>query len=276
MDISASIVIYKNEKTLLKKAINSFLNTKLDVKLYLLDNSPNDSLRSLEKLDSRITYVFNNANLGYGSAHNIAIKESLEENIPYHLVLNPDIYFEEGVLEELFAYMQNNMDIGNIMPKVLYPDGKLQPLCKLLPTPKIWLGRFIATYTPFLPYFERENNKFEMKFANFDEIFEVPYLSGCFMFLRTETLKKCGLFDENIFLHTEDTDLSRRIFEVAKNIYYPKVSIYHEYNREAYRSKKVLFMQIKSIIYYFNKWGWFFDKRRNQINKLILEKYGSI
>ena len=113
----------------------------------------------------------------------------IEENIPYHLVLNPDIYFETGVIEELFEYMENNKNVGNVMPKVLYPDGKLQHLCKLLPTPKIWLGRFIATYTPFLPYFERENNKFEMKFADFNEIFEVPYLSGCFMFLRTETLK---------------------------------------------------------------------------------------
>jgi uncharacterized protein with HEPN domain len=109
---------------------------------------------------------------------------------------------------------------------------------------------------------------------NFDEIIEVPYLSGCFMFLRTKTLKKSGLFDENIFLHTEDTDLSRRIFEVAKNIYYPNVFIYHEHNKEAYRSKKVLLMQIKSIIYYFNKWGWFFDKKRNIINKEIINKYG--
>jgi GT2 family glycosyltransferase len=74
VDISASIVLYKNEKALLKKAISSFLNTNLEVRLYLLDNSPNDSLRSLEKLDSRITYIFNKGNLGYGSAHNIAIK----------------------------------------------------------------------------------------------------------------------------------------------------------------------------------------------------------
>lgn len=273
MDISASIVLYKNEKTLLKKAINSFLNTNLEVRLYLLDNSPNDSLRSLEKLDSRITYIFNKGNLGYGSAHNIAIRDSIEEDIPYHLVLNPDIYFEEGVIEELFEYMNKNSDIGNIMPKVLYPDDKFQPLCKLLPTPTIWLGRFIATHI-YLPFFDKLNNQFEMKFANFDEIMEVPYLSGCFMFLRTEALKKSGLFDENIFLHTEDTDLSRRIFEVAKNIYYPNVFIYHEHNKEAYRSKKVLLMQIKSIIYYFNKWGWFFDKKREIINKEIINKYG--
>lgn len=100
MDISASIVLYKNEKALLKKVISSFLNTNLEVRL--LDNSPNDSLRSLEKLDSRITYIFNKGNLGYGSAHNIAIKDSIEEDIPYHLVLNPDIYFEKGVIEGLF------------------------------------------------------------------------------------------------------------------------------------------------------------------------------
>ena len=31
--------------------------------------------------------------------------------------------------------MDANDDIGLVMPKVLYPDGELQYLCKLLPTP---------------------------------------------------------------------------------------------------------------------------------------------
>lgn len=272
MHISGSIVLYKNDREILKKAINSFLNTKLKVKLYLIDNSPDDSLSFLEKIDSRIEYIFNNSNLGYGKAHNIAIKKSLYKNIPYHLILNPDIYFKIGVLEQLFDYMNKNSDVGNIMPKVLYPNGKFQSLCKLLPTPLDWFGRFISNYIK-LDYFKEKNNLFEMKFANFENILEVPYLSGCFMFLRSETLNKSGLFDEKIFLHTEDTDLSRRIFKVSKNVYYPFVSIYHEHNREAYRNFKVMKLQIKSMVYYFNKWGWFFDKDRREINNQIIEKY---
>ena len=130
-----SIVLYRNKKEQVLKAINSFLNTELKVKLFLVDNSPDDSLRELEKIDSRIEYIFNNANLGYGKAHNIAIRRSIEDNVPYHLVLNPDVYFEKGVLEKLYEYMENHPDVGNVMPKVVCPDGSIQYLCKLLPTP---------------------------------------------------------------------------------------------------------------------------------------------
>jgi len=139
-NVNASIVLYHNNKEQLTKAINSFLNTSLDVKLYLVDNSSNDDLKVLGEMDSRIEYIFNNANLGYGSAHNIAIKKSIESGVPYHLVLNPDVYFNSGVIEALYNYMQSNPDVGLIMPKVLYPDGSIQYLCKLLPTPFDLIG----------------------------------------------------------------------------------------------------------------------------------------
>lgn len=150
--IYGSIVLYNNKKEQVIRAINSFLNTDLRVKLFLIDNSPSDSLRELESLDQRIKYIYNNANLGYGKAHNIALKKSREENVPYHLVLNPDIYFEKGVLEKLYEFMEDNKDVGLIMPKVLYPNGQIQYLCKLLPTPMdLILRRFIP-----IKFFERK------------------------------------------------------------------------------------------------------------------------
>ncbi|WP_221394291.1 glycosyltransferase [Dyadobacter sp. NIV53] len=75
MQITATIVTYKNNPVILKEAIDSFLNTKLDVLLYLIDNSPVDDLREICK-DRRVEYIFNNANLGFGRAHNIGINLS--------------------------------------------------------------------------------------------------------------------------------------------------------------------------------------------------------
>ena len=92
--INASIVLYNNEKEQVLKAIRSFLNTSLDVKLYLVDNSANDTLKHLADLDERIEYIFNNANLGYGCGHNRAMRRSLQQGAAYHLVLNPDVYFK--------------------------------------------------------------------------------------------------------------------------------------------------------------------------------------
>lgn len=270
--INISIVLYKNNSEVLKKAISSCLSSTLLNKLYLIDNSPNDSLKDLARLDSRIIYIFNNANLGFGKAHNIAMRKSIEENIPYHLVLNPDVYFEKGVLEELHDFMENNQDIGLVMPKVLYPDGSLQYLCKLLPTPwDLFMRRFFKL--GFLKkMLDKRNEIYELRFTGYDKIMEVPYLSGCFMFLRVDALKKVGLFDERFFMYLEDTDLTRRIYKVAKTVYYPYVHIYHEFGKGPHKSLRLLYYNIVSGIKYFNKWGWFLDKERESINYITLKK----
>jgi GT2 family glycosyltransferase len=101
----------------------------------------------------------------------------------------------------------------------------------------------------------------------------VPYLSGCFMFLRIDALKKTGIFDENIFMYGEETDLCRRLIKNNfKTIFYPKVKITHEFAKGSHKSFRLTWIGIKSAIYYFNKWGWFFDAERVRINKETLKK----
>lgn len=264
IQVNASIVLYHNKKEQLIKVINNFLNTFLKVKLYLVDNSSNDDLKELKNLDDRIEYIFNNVNLGYGSAHNIAMRKSIADGVPYHLVLNPDIYFERGVLEELFSYMEANQDVGNIIPQIRYPDGDIQYLCKLLPTPTdLILRRFI----PLKSWKEKRNQNYELRWTRYCKVMNVPSLSGCFMFLRCQVLKDIGFFDENIFMYLEDIDLNRRIHSKYKTIFYPKIEVVHEYAKESYVNKKLLIFHIRSAIYYFNKWGWIFDRERDEINQ---------
>lgn len=73
--INTSIVLYKNKKEHINRLVNNLLNTSIDIKINLVDNSPTDELKYLADLDPRIEYIFNNANLGYGKAHNIAIRK---------------------------------------------------------------------------------------------------------------------------------------------------------------------------------------------------------
>ena len=273
MTINSSIVLYHNNKTQLEKAIACFLNSNLAGNIYLVDNSSDDSLAVLKKLDKRIIYIFNNANLGYGAAHNIAIRESIKHNIPYHLVLNPDIYFEPGVLEILYSYMEQNSDVGQLMPKVLYPDGSIQYLCKLLPTPFDLFGRRFFNIGPFKKYIEKRNDKYELRFTGYNKIMNIPYLSGCFMFFRTKALKDVGLFDERFFMYPEDIDITRRMHKKYKTIYYPAVSIIHDHGAESYKNIKMLRIHIINMIKYFHKWGWCFDKERKLFNNRVLCDY---
>ena len=192
------------------------------------------------------------------------------ENFKYHLILNPDVLFNGIILEEILNFMDKNLQIGLLMPKVLNYDHSIQHLCKMLPTPKIWLARAIIGNSKFT---KKINFNFEYKFCDYDKLMSVPYLSGCFMFLRDDVFRDVGYFDENIFLHTEDVDFCRRIYKKYDNVFYPNVYIYHGFNKETYKSIKVLIYHIISTIYYFNKWGWLFDNERKSINNSILIKY---
>lgn len=272
MKLSASIVLYQTDLTPLKKVIDSYFACKSEaLQLFLVDNSPTDVLKSVVTMypDKEIYYIFNNENMGYGKAHNIAIKKSMEQGLSYHIVLNPDIVIQEGALEKLTFYMNEHPEVGNIMPKIIYPNGQLQYLCKLLPSP---IDLIFRRFIPFKKWRDKINQKYELHSFRYNKKINIPNLSGCFMFLRTKALEKVGLFDENIFMYLEDIDLNRRIHRAYKTIFFPEAVVVHEYQKASYKNIKLLKVHIKSAIYYFNKYGWFFDKERKIINAQTLQE----
>lgn len=265
--LTASIVLYNTLQSQLDAILKSVESSKCVSQLVVIDNSPNDKYRILENKYSFVRYI-HNENTGYGSSHNLAMQEAIEVGSDYHIVLNPDIYFDSNVLGELVKFMNENPDVSYILPKVVYPNGELQYLCKLLPTPfDLILRRFL----PKIKYMDKINAQYELRNSGYDKIMNPPCLSGCFMFMRLSTLKENNIFfDDSFFMYCEDFDLIRRIHSVAKTIYYPKVSIVHNHAKESYKNRKMLMVHIKSAIHYFNKWGWFFDKERSSMNKKIL------
>ncbi len=279
-DLHISIVFYNTPSKFLENCLHSLEKVSLKFILSFIDNSPSISEKLLKKLEDfkhlgfKIKYIKTSRNLGYGKAHNLAILESLEKRIPYHLILNPDVYFGSGVLEEICDFLEVNSKVGLVTPKVLYSQGNLQYICRLLPSPFNLIGRRFASYLPFKRFFEKLNYLYELRFTSYNNIMEVPYLSGCFMFIRTEVFKKAGLFDEQYFMYMEDVDLCRRIWKYYKNIYLPKVYIYHHHQKSSYNDKKLLKIHINSAIKYFNKWGWLFDYERKKINREVLNNLG--
>jgi GT2 family glycosyltransferase len=267
-DIVCSLVIYKNDRNQLLSAIESFLATDLNVRLVLIDNSPKDHLRDI-KIDKRIEYLHNPSNPGYGSSNNIGIRKYFDQT-KYHLILNPDIYYSKGVVEDIIEFMSRDNSIGLVMPKILYPNGSIQYLAKLIPSPFVFFAR---RFLPITCIKRKISDLFELRFSGYNRIIEVPYLSGCFMFFRTQVLKELNGFDENIFMHMEDLDISRRCYEAGyKTIFYPNQVVYHDHVNKTFLTFTNLKMYFTSAFYYFNKWGWFFDKKRKKINYTIIKQ----
>jgi len=269
-DIAGSIVLFQNSPQQVLEATSSFLDNQLNTRLYVIDNSPDDRMRK-HWTDDRVTYVFNGGNLGFGAAHNIALRTTIAQ-ARFHLVLNPDVYFAGGVLEKLFTFASSRPDIGLIMPKVLYPDGSIQHLCKRLPTPSdLFIRRFVPKF--FMPLAARHQAQYEFRDKDYDSILSVPSLSGCFMLMNCAALAQVGLFDERYFLYLEDVDLCRRIHQQFETIYFPEVAIYHRYQKGSYRSPRLMLHHVVSALRYFHKWGWYRDSERTHINQKTVSDF---
>lgn len=267
--INVSIVLYNNPTAEVERLLDSLFACKgyeLINKIYLLDNSEKDNLKYLSQYGSKIIYWHSTSNLGYGTAHNVAMHKSIRNDIDYHLVVNPDICFTDDVLSELFMYMTNNQDVGLVMPKVCYPDGKIQPLCRTIPNPSYLFARRFLPVKWTAKIFKADS----LQDFNYDQVANVPCLSGCFMFLRVDSLKKIGGFDERFFMYLEDFDLVRRIHANYKTIYYPHVIVNHDFKKQSYKNIKLLLWHISSAIKYYNKHGWIFDKQRTELNYKFL------
>jgi GT2 family glycosyltransferase len=92
------------------------------------------------------------------------------------------------------------------------------------------------------------------------------------MALRAETLAQVGSFDERYFMYLEDYDLIRRVGTVSRTVYLAEATIYHEHQKESFRSWKMTWVHIRSAVAYFNKWGWWRDPARRRTNKEALHR----
>lgn len=261
--ISGSIVVHKSPPEQLRKALECALRGVDE--MWVIDNGPDDSLRSVvEKFGNRVCYR-HVENRGFGAGHNTAIREAMSEDFDYHLVMNADVCWKGDVVTPIVRFMDKNKDVGMMMPKVRYPDGVLQFANRMLPTPwDVFAKRFLPSR-----FTRKRIERYLLADIDHDVPLNTPYLLGSFLFFRMDALRKEGLFDERFFMYPEDIDITRRMHENWKTLYWPEVEIVHEHAAASRHSMSMLKIHILNMMRYFNKWGWFIDKTRRAANRRL-------
>ena len=260
--LTVSIVTYNTDLNELTSCLRSLESPVVD-KIYIVDNSKQSYIAEFCRGVEKVVYI-GSENVGYGAGHNKAIRQTISQ-ADYHLVLNSDVRFNPMILQSLVEYMDENLDVGQIQPKITYPNGELQYTVRMLPSPKDLIFR------RFLPkrLVEKNDYRYLLKFANHNEEMNVPYHQGSFMMFRTEALRKIGLFDERFFMYPEDIDLTRRIHRDYLTVYFPHTTVVHHHAKASYHSLKMLWIHAVNMCRYFNKWGWWCDKEREEMNRVV-------
>jgi len=262
--VTASIVLYNQSAQDASPLFEELAKDAVLSEWVVVDNGGSDEACAVARsLGARCLHP--DSNLGYGSGHNLALRSLAGTATPYHLILNPDIRLSSGALAELAAVMDGMPEVGLLMPRVLYPNGSTQYLCKLLPTPlDLMLRRFASGPLQWL--FANRMDRYDMKQFDYSRPVYVPVLSGCFMFARRSVLDSIDGFDERFFLYMEDIDLCRRIGDVSRLLFWPRTAVTHIHSKGSYKNLRMLRLHVRAAIAYFNKWGWWRDPIRETRN----------
>lgn len=260
VDCTVSFVLFHTPIEEVSQVVASVCAAKASVHVWLVDNSVPPI--ALPDFPANVSVIKTGENLGYGRAHNVAIRAAAGL-ARYHFILNTDLEFDGDAIDGMTAFLDLNPQAGLAMPKVVYPDGQIQRLCRLLPDP---VGLIARRFLGKTAWGRARNERYEFHHWHYDTVASFPFLSGCFMAVRRSVLDQVGGFDERYFMYAEDIDLSRRIHAVSQTLFVPTVKVQHEYRSHTRRSLRLLSYLVINFARYFNKWGWFRDPERDRVN----------
>jgi len=247
-NITASIVIYRENFKVLEKAMGSFLDSTLSKKLYIIDNSPSNEFKNKIQNDS-VEYIYSNKNIGFGKGHNSILHKLTSKN-KYHLILNPDVSFHPEILEKLVLKMESSESLSMIAPRVLNTNNKLLYTARRYPSLFELIFRFLGVFKKFTTTGEYKNQ-------NHKKSFSPDFVQGSFMLFKTEDLLRLKGFDERYFMYMEDVDICRKIdLSGKRKLYFPATEIIHTHRKGSSKEFRLFFIHISSIIKYFIKWGF--------------------
>lgn len=250
--LTGAIVLYNNDVEKLKCAIDSFLNIPYEKHLFLIDNSETRKLEELLDYTSGVTYYHVGKNVGFGAGHNIAISKASTKKSKYHLILNPDIYFNNTITLELMEFLNDNDTIGLVGPRIEYPNGELQHSIRKFPKPQDF---FIRRISFLKKYWNDAYEKAHYLDIDIKEPMVVDSVAGCYQLFRLEALLKIKGFDERYFMYLEDIDICREVANSGYKVYYyPHSIVVHYLEKGSAKNVKLLRIHIESIIKYFLKW----------------------
>lgn len=246
--VTGSIVTHNNMSTIETTLKTLFECTKdIDFKLYIVDNCSTDGTKEyIRENYSDIEFIEQSKNVGFGAGHNevISIVDSR-----YHLIINPDIVLKENAVKKMADYMDKHSDIGLLSPRICFPNGNDQILGKKNPSIKYLIASRLRGDNP-----GKLLKEYAMLDCDLSKPVDIENATGCFMMIRTSVLKEVKGFDDGFFMYFEDADITRRINEISRSVYYPEAIVNHVWGRDSKRNLKLMVIHIKSMLRYFSKW----------------------
>ncbi|NLS75754.1 MAG: glycosyltransferase family 2 protein [Chloroflexi bacterium] len=227
MDLSIVVVSW-NVRTLLEACLRSVYASlaaaPLAGEVIVVDSASADgSAEMVRERYPQALLLAQDENIGFVRANNLGIRRSRGQHI---LLLNPDTEVVGGALAALWEYLRAHPEVGIVGPKLLNPDGSVQPSRRRFPT----LATAFIESTVLQQWFPKHPllRRYYVSDRSDDETQEVDWVTGACFLVRREAFAGVGLLDEALFMYSEELDWAYRIKGAGWRVaYLPAAQVIH-------------------------------------------------
>ncbi len=237
--ISTIIVTYKNLDVVTDclDSIRRFNDIGEQLEVIVVDNSPDYTIIDYVETNYPWVKAIKSENKGFGAGCNLGTKHSQGD---YLLFLNPDTILIEPIFQFAIDVFDDNKDLGMFGVRLVDAElAKNQSFQFCDKSGFIWA----------LVY--KLCDRFDLFIDG------KMYTSGADIFVRKKAFFDCGMFDENLFMYSEERDLVRRIRSLGyKTGYFSSKRIIHLEGKSADSNiEGKVKMQLEAQKYYCTKYG---------------------
>ena len=256
------ITVTMNSMSTVKALFESFFKyvpESLSWEYFVVDNCSTDgTVEYIETNYPSIELIKNTSIKGFAENNNIAIEKATGSIIA---LINPDIEFIPGSIENTLTVFRNHPEIGLIGPLLLNRDGTYQQTARKFLTIKLALLRILSMGRDNAPF--KAIKSYLSSYSTQVDLQPVEWVIGAAMFARKKAIEDAGMLDTNFFLYIEDQDWCLQMWKHKWKVYYLTTApLIHDHQRTSARkfSKKTIW-HLQSILY-------FLKKNRNTVMEL--------
>lgn len=201
----------------------------------VVDNGSTDGSPEMVEREHPAVELVRAPNEGYGAGANAAVRHA---RTPYVLVLNSDTRLHPGALRGLAGYLDTHPNAGMVGPRLVNPDGTLQPSIYPTPAPLAELMRWtsLARLARLVPAWR---DKYLVDQGH-DRAEAVGWVVGAALAIRKAAFEAVGGFDTAFFMYSEEVDLAYAMQKAGWEVHFaPAATVTHfgGASTEAYRAE---------------------------------------
>lgn len=224
----AIIIVSCNTRGLLADCLKSVAAKQASglAETWVVDNASSDSSADMVAKDFPAVHLIrNDQNRGFAAANNQALSRASGR---FFFLLNSDARVLGDCCEQLQAALMADGGLGIVGPRLLNPDGSVQPSWGSFPNPinEFFFQSFLFKLWPSgLPYGRRVH---PLQRAAYRRFRQVDWVTGAALMLRRELYETLGGLPEDTFMYAEDLEYCWRAQKAGfHSAYCPAAQVVH-------------------------------------------------